>query len=948
MSINLRYITILLCSLLALCGCSDDLVPNPGGTPSRGLTVYVPAAGSFDSRSEASAPELTYTSLTFFAFPEDGDPVAVRLPVGDDPADNVLPVVDTYRGYTIDLPQGKYHFYLVANVFADSDPLPSDLTDLTEAIFTLPVGFDASLPASGLPMSADHTDFSVVSSSGAVTSLTSAAYNYNGDGGEIRADLTFLYAKVTVKATDASGDPAPLSDIALASLSQREPLFPAAAFTDYGTITSLEADDATGSLTFYIPERYVASSAAATQSSLSLSIGDTDILLPLGETADASTEQVNTLPAPDSHRSIVRGTHYKYTLGTFDRFNLEVAPWTPQSVAAELKGPVYLHIEQQVYEVQTGVETPIWFESNTTLTLDSPKYDGMDLYDYKINANADTIFVFISDDIPSSAYAEIMQSIADGEGKYDFFHLVAGPISKRITVNPVNLDYFLIVNPEVVPIDVRLRVASGEYTGSIPVSIHTNYPKVKITRVEGWDEIPAGESDALTLSDINHTHSILSEDFDVSEGMTYCLINFSGLNSGYTFWRSDQTLTFIVDGLDDSGSVRETATVTINVIPSMLNYKIHFRAKNGDWALPHIYVYQCLEFPADYTETYQGRSLASQPIGYNDNGAGYNKFAALEYSFTGAIAFLGWDSEYNYSILYNSDGSPKPFVGSRQQGFYIFNNYGYADWDAKGDQAFKHYNFNMDFCSEHRSKVVTENPAFPGKYCPYCAGDNASMNRLWSGIMMKPEGNGWYEFELTGIASTGKALIMFADNHFGSGSTHVVAHQFPGSGQVGIPLFDFPSREGWLEYNGNIQDRVGNQFTSTAPSSYLDIKPVKAGVYPCRIYWGDTNRFIHLWATGSGLTHNGVSQEDYTQWGQPASWGKESGSYRYFDFNLTVYQTGSVEIHGITSPGSGQTNYKVWSFRDFKLQPDGTYCAYIKDVYDPNSDLVPGIPAGAN
>ena len=80
--------------------------------------------------------------------------------------------------------------------------------------------------------------------------------------------------------------------------------------------------------------------------------------------------------------------------------------------------------------------------------------------------------------------------------------------------------------------------------------------------------------------------------------------------------------------------------------------------------------------------------------------------------------------------------------------------------------------------------------------------------------MMRPEEDGWFEFELTGIAEPGRTLIMFADTHQGSTSL-----RFPGDHAVGMPLFDYPSHEGWFLYNGNVNDRVNNQFLPQKPTT---------------------------------------------------------------------------------------------------------------------------------
>ena len=56
---------------------------------------------------------------------------------------------------------------------------------------------------------------------------------------------------------------------------------------------------------------------------------------------------------------------------------------------------------------------------------------------------------------------------------------------------------------------------------------------------------------------------------------------------------------------------------------------------------------------------------------------------------------------------------------------------------------------------------------------------------------------GWYRFELSGVATPGKALIMFTDTH---PHGYDVANRYPLDKQVGVPLFDFPNREGWFDW----------------------------------------------------------------------------------------------------------------------------------------------------
>ena len=62
---------------------------------------------------------------------------------------------------------------------------------------------------------------------------------------------------------------------------------------------------------------------------------------------------------------------------------------------------------------------------------------------------------------------------------------------------------------------------------------------------------------------------------------------------------------------------------------------------------------------------------------------------------------------------------------------------------------------------------------------------------------MKHEDGDWYQFELTGVATPGKALIMFANWHGGDGGRYPNAGN--GWSDPGIPLFDYPDREGWID-----------------------------------------------------------------------------------------------------------------------------------------------------
>lgn len=835
---NIKSLPIIFVALtiLGLCsGCAEDFSSRNSQVEKSRLTIYIPDVAHFSTRtSDETAGELKCTSLFFFAFPSDESKTpTIKLLSSGSASDNSLSFEDTYKPYNVDLEIGDYYFYLCANIYdADIDisTLPQTKTALESAIYNIPEGFACQIPAKGLPMSASHTDFFIKNEAGSKMPMTSGeAYHYDGKVSSIYASLTFLYSKVTIIAWDAFENHVLLSDIKFTDLSKQEPIIYKENFFERGShnidIPAIGESDSDAdrvitpeSYTFYIPERYVDNSDPTSQSKISFTIGEKNVVLPLGESDEISETSVNTVPSADAVRKIVRGTHYTYTLRTLLDITLEVEDWTPEEILAKLNGPVYLHVEKQIYEVVAGSKTAVWFASDAeNVHVKSPTFkprDGepLDVFKYSIDELNDTIRIWLNPDIKSSDYDEIKKGNNYGKGDYDYFHIVAGPINKRISVYPFELDYYLHVSPQEIPIDVGVRIASGEYEGSIPVTIRTNYPKIKVTLPSdgGWNDV---ENEELTLQTPQHDVLTVSKsgETDVVGGEVVYDLYFKGLNSGYDIWKNDKTLTFQVDGIDPDGAVKKTETVKVKIIPMITNYKIHFKPQQGGWNLPHIYVYQCLEFPADWPAVYNpgpGQEpipLASKPIGYRDfNGI----MSALEYSFTGAIAFRGWNVPANYNELYYKGTElARPFIGTYDEGFFVFPeglNKGNSvnSWNIQ-DKAMgeKRYSYDMDFCKEYRD---SENA------CDLCHFDK-DYNKVWPGIVMEKEDNGWYVFELTGIATPGKALIMFADYHSGGGN------QFPGSYKVGVPLFDFPSKEGWLLFNGVVDDRENNQFLSTNP-----------------------------------------------------------------------------------------------------------------------------------
>lgn len=845
MYINQKNIIAVLLVLLGVCtACNNDFQTL---TPDKlsGLILYLPKTNNFDTRvteTDNSNKELLYSSLYFFAFPAGAEkgPTIISLPVeGLNNNDPLLTFQDTYRPFPIDLGRGSYFFYLVANIYdanADISTLPQTESELKQQLFQIPEGFACQISDTGLPMSASHSDFFLKNDDSTTQLPDSEPYKYDGQGGALYCNLTFLYAKITVIPTDSFGFPVKLQEVNFSKLSNQEPIIFDETNTIYGggldvSISPLtEGTDIPESVTFYIPERFITENTKNLQSTLSFKIGQKPITIPLGlgkDTENTIEIEPYPLPEPDSKREIVRGTHYQYFLNTLADINLTVSEWTPNIIASRLQGPVYLHVEKQEYPVDTSSKTSIWFSSNAEkVRIDSPKYTynsggeeiTLDLYNYSVDETNDSIRVWVNEKISPTEYKNIEKE----KEKYNYFHIVAGSIWKRIKVNPLTLENYLTVTPTNIPIDVSLRIASGEYSGTIPISIHTNYPTVKVSFPEdgGWSDVAntpeyylkliGPEPESVEINDDNPLE-LTTELTTGDDGIIKCYIKFAGLNSGSELWKQKKTLKIKVQGFQNiNGEVinSDPVEVIVNIIPMIQNYRIHFKATNPKWCKPHVYVYDCLEFPANWNVEFEGNNLASKPIGYVDGTSGTNYVAALEYSFTGAITFKGWDFSANHDVLYKSNGDKRDFNGSYARGFYIFG-YEQDTWNINKEASKLRYSFDMDFCKNYR-----ENQSI----CDSCKWDSPYMHRLWPGIVMEPEGDGWYVFELTDIAVPGKALIMFADYH----NKDIDHKRYPGAYKVGIPLFDYPDKEGWLLYNGDMNDRVNNQFSPTKPIEQTD------------------------------------------------------------------------------------------------------------------------------
>lgn len=586
----------------------------------------------------------------------------------------------------------------------------------------------------------------------------------------------------------------------------------------------------------YLPENRKSDEASRTVFSLTGETGE--------QTFSYSASLLPKLTGYDSQDLIERGHAYDVVARIKSIGELDItfipAPWTVEQLTYT-PGSVFLHLDRTSISLNAGEEKAVGYETNVeTLNFESPKYintAGEEINLYKFSRKKDDpdhFYVRVNPDISVAEFDNLKD--ADGiKPQYNFFHVLAGNLRKKIDVTPLLLQPFLTVTPNEIDINVREQIASGIYSNYYEMTAETNLKDLIIDQRD-WN-IAGEDGSTLDLTDILYLKTVRYENnTEIEENVTFddagkATINakdfdgsvvlrlyYSGLNSGKEFWTDDShTLGLDFSAHEDGitlqvGSIlgdgttltEEDINVAINTVPSNDDYIIHF--KGDGWTNPHIYVYQCLQLPATFSCTLGGYNLASMPVGYTQKDDNFNAWAALEYSFTGKIAFKGWDYPDNAKSLATYSNNY-----AFRQGFFIFDdgnswdNPDYISWNAAATQAsVQRYYKDWDFCSNQRDNG-----------CQACKTGN---NPTFPGIRMKNENNGWWRFNLTGIATPGKALIIFTDGHSGSDLM-----QYPGKNEVGLPLFDFPSREGWFNYNSDNKNFVSRK-TVTNPKTY-------------RIYW---------------------------------------------------------------------------------------------------------------
>lgn len=834
---NILAVPALALPMLLCWGCADDLNVAPSDqNEDKGVVLYVPSASSGLTRSslpetraagdvwDLNANEGQINTLTLIAFPQTGAPKVLDLK--NTPTTTSAP--SGYTGYKLSLENGNYKMYVVANTEITDVDTEENL--LTEPITIIYSGDDVA--KKGLPMSCSHADLQVDPGTGVYTNAGSGNIQISSETGtKIKADLTFAVAKVRVTMiNDMMTDSKKVTDTEIkniftaANLFKDQPLtgdgftladgdfmddtkgyheFDSSKLGEGSDLMKLSVDFKESPLTTppssgawawqgvaYVGERlFSEKSSDAAKVNIKFNAG-ADKPLVLGK-------EYGT--ADNSSFGLKRSYFYDYVGTTTADFQLAVQPWDPATISGALHGEYFLHVDHtSIDKVNAGNREAIWYESNSDLDFDCGKlsYEGKEypVYELSQSASNDSIYVSVHPSLPFEAYV----TLKNQQDLWQYFTVKAGTIEKTIEVKELGLERYLAVDVENITVDVRVQISSGNYSGDFVIPVRTNLPNFTVESIKTLTGGEAGEGDNLTIGLVNGADfTSYPASVEVSEsGKVNLRVHFQGLNDGAIFWTKRQTLTFdVVRGDGD-----ERISVTISILPSVDDYKIYLYAP--DWQTPHIYVYQCLKLPSTHA-TDPNAPVGLHVPSYTNNDNSTN--SALEYSFTGAVVFRGWNVAADDGVNYNDPTKATTSVGT----FQVFTEEPTkGNWSPGDTNWLRHY-YDRDFCASYRTN----------NGCTGCNGENGHIDRDWPGVKMKSAaselGDGWWEFTLSGVAKPGQALIMFTDadndHNCRGANNNNPGNRYPLANDPGIPLFDYPDNTGYFDVTSSAKQFVNEK-----------------------------------------------------------------------------------------------------------------------------------------
>lgn len=678
--------------------------------------------------------------------------------------------------------------------------------------------------------------------------------------------------------------------------------------------------------TLYVPERYVAADGAATALNIEAALYDSNgsqmgdrtrtyTIANLGAWSGAS--------AADDVKSMPRGTYYEVVgllknADILTASSITIQDWTVQTINAGLNGApstTFLTVESSVIGVETGKWTTFWFDTDAdiaevdaylqsgegfkTISVDGspvPFFEAEVVKDaagnYALNGEHHQIRIHIHDDVPFG----LLNSMSEEDLKpYRYFYVAAGNLRKLIEVTPLTIKAVFTVDPQQIIIDMRELISSGLGSVSFDITYSTNVATNNITLSDPFgllQGITENGTTALRLSGTAVSGTTLT---NRNGKLT---LTADGLMKGLDFWQSGHDFSVTLSLQVPGEAQPRKIPVTIVVRPYSSDYVIHFKSNKADaqWTDAHIYVYQALDLPSTASgksrDNHNIADYAGWTVGYQIENDEENCNAALEYLFSNDIVFKGWDG-YGGSVKFCDQSELYVYD---KNGFVIISK-GDGDkgraFNAQYNNTEKYYYGDINLNESHRvnqgSWVCTKCQTRGNVY------GTGDTHRMWPGIAMEPEDNGWWKYTLSGVATPGKTMIMFTDGHDGN-----LGRRFPDENQVGVPLFDFPDHEGWFLFDG---------YTSNKNQNFVDDEPESIDVTSkdrkYRFYWPKER--------GNQIYFESNSTEK-AEWGTTVN--TSDGDWYYFDFS--------------SSKTSGKVNYKFCNFE--KLPANGYGNNYTTDL----------------
>ena len=1005
----------------SLSSCSDELDyrVNNGYEKDPGiLTLQIPdvesAAEYGAKRSDAyrntrageTATEGSINSLWVLAYPETSgkSPIITKL------TENELNVGTDkeYKSYSIPgfEENEKYHIYVVANLDDYADKTIS--TSLSEdELQDLVLNFTTNkkLEKGNLPMACLNTEIEGVTTGGSFT--------FSSTNRTAKANLKFLCAKVrfTILFDNTTGGFS--SDFSTTEIRFDQEVKVSKVQSKTPLTSTLSSNDFLSDIELTLNKVKYPNSGVATESgylrgketapidgTTDLEIISTDwttagqkawqMVVYLPENIQSTTEDTNkttltfnassgseqmqpsysfaliTKEKDPRNQGITRGHFYdiisRLTHPSTVDFDSEVMveDWTTQSLSYTLHGPYELIVEKSEIPVSTDTWTVVGYDSDTSVTFDSPEYSstGLPLYTVEkitpsnLNETLDKAqdvnkkeLTELSDEWPNYFRVKVNESIPVTQLQQNlavpYFHVVAGSIHKKIACTPLDLKPYFNVYPNKITIDVREYTNSGKSSDEITISYSTNLDisstnPIKVSHGGNYNLV-TGEgykspNYALRITDENG-NLVGTTDIKINNSKGELVLNVKDILGGNTYWDSKHTYTLTFT--PPSGSTLSEEKVEINVIPYSTDYIIHFKCKNFLWENPHIYVYQCLEFPnvktSDLKYTIKDCDDPSgKTVGYHDwdDASGYNAdLSGLEYMFSNNISFKGWKN-FGGSVDYDVSGSE--FSGGFIQLGGVRSKTS-TDFAPAGNNT-NIYDYSKDLNVQHYNNKTSDNWYCTDSQCASSSSLNNGGKRGWPGVAMEYEGNGWWKYTLTGIATPGKAMIMFTNQHITDPGPNL-DNRFPANAEVGIPLFDFPDHEGWfLCDTSNSNNAHNNKNQNFYDDGSIDDGPDQEmpTSITYRFYWPQTagkNAYL-VWPGGSLDWNNTQRTQTYKTW-------------YYYDFTVAASEKSKSFTYKVADSFYGSNQNFDNGLNSF-IESDGVYHAYVDNFHKTN--LQGGLP----